>query len=120
MNPSIVADESVDFGIVVSLRGAGFQVVSILEEHPGWPDAQVLDLAFRSNAFLITEDKDFGELTYRLRKPSHGILLIRLIHEDSEAKAAVVLNVLLQDFSRLWNAFSVLERTNLRVKPLRF
>jgi predicted nuclease of predicted toxin-antitoxin system len=76
MTPLIVADESIDFAVAVSLRDAGFTVYSILEEHPGWPDTDVLRFAFAQNAFLITEDKDFGELTFRLKKPNHGILLI--------------------------------------------
>mgnify|MGYP001559560066 CR=1 FL=1 len=118
MNPLIIADESTDFAIVNALRGAGFPVIAIVEDHPGWSDAQVLHLAFAQNAYLITEDKDFGELTYRLKKPSHGILLVRMNDEESEKKAALVLTLLSQDFNRLWLHFSVLERGKLRIKTL--
>jgi hypothetical protein len=62
----------------------------------------------------------FGELTFRLKKPNHGILLIRMIDVDSERKAALVLSLLTHDFDRLLNTFSVIERTKLRVKPLQF
>ncbi len=118
MSELIVADESVDFLVVVSLRESGFNVVAIAEEHPGWSDTEVLELAFAEKAFLITEDKDFGELTYRLQKPSHGILLVRMMEYDSETKASYVLALLLEDFDRFWNAFSVLEKFKLRIRPI--
>jgi predicted nuclease of predicted toxin-antitoxin system len=118
MKALIVADESVDVEIVSVLRSAGFEVFSIVENHPGWPDTQVLEFAFAKNAYLITEDKDFGELTYRLRRPSHGILLIRLIDEGSEEKAALVLSLLEKQFDQLWKMFAVLERARLRIRPI--
>lgn len=101
MRELIVADESVDIEIVSVLRSAGFEVYSIVENHPGWSDTQVLELAFHKKAYLITEDKDFGELTYRLRRPSHGILLVRLIEEASEEKAAIVLALFEKQFDQL-------------------
>lgn len=116
----IVADESVDYAIIESLRAAGFDVYSIMEQNPGWPDDQVLALAYQEKAFLVTEDKDFGELTYRLQKPSHGILLIRMPYESSKLKAISVLNVIQQNQDILWNTFSVLEAAKLRIKPMQF
>ena len=120
MNPLIVADESVDFAIVALLREAGFEILAIAEDHPSWSDDRVLELAFHREAYLLTEDKDFGELTYRFQKPSHGILLIRLPHAESEAKATLVLEIIQDDFERLWKMFSVLEPLKLRVRPMNF
>lgn len=118
MSAEIIADESVDFAIIRVLRSARFLVTAIAEDHPGWPDAQVLKFAFDQEAFLITEDKDFGELTYRFKQPNHGILLVRLVDEASEAKAAIVLEILQTKFDQLQHAFSVLETSKLRVRPL--
>lgn len=119
MSSPIVADESVDFAIVELLRNAGFAVRAIVEEHLGWPEERVLEFAFREKAFLLTEDKDFGELTYRLRKPNHGILLIRLIHLTGEVKAPLVLEVLRENGNQLLQCFSVLDEGKLRIKPYR-
>ncbi len=115
----IVADESVDFLIIESLRRAGFEVFSILEELPGCPDEEVLATARRLEAYLITEDKDFGELTYRLKKPSYGILLLRMPAEASETKATQVLDVIQKIPGRLWGKFSVLELSKLRIREMK-
>ncbi len=90
-----------------------------MENHFGWPDDEVLELALQMEAFLITEDKDFGELTYRLKKPSNGILLVRMPAVLSEAKASLVLNIFREHPERLWMKFAVLEPNKLRVKSLR-
>ena len=64
---NIVADESVDFGIIKRLRIEGHIVFSICEEKGGIDDYEFLHIAKSKKYLLITEDKDFGELAYRLK-----------------------------------------------------
>ena len=90
----LVIDESVSYELVEILKEANFEVISILETHPGVDDEKVLEVALKEKAILLTEDKDFGELTYRLKKDSYGILLIRLIGLDKEQKCKIVLDVI--------------------------
>lgn len=55
----IVADESVDFGIIIKLRSFGIEVNSIAESTPGIKDTEVLETALNQGLLLVTEDKDF-------------------------------------------------------------
>jgi len=41
----ILADESVDFGIILGLRQKGFEVISVLENYSGQKDTEVLKIA---------------------------------------------------------------------------
>lgn len=75
---NFVADESVDLNLVKFLRNKGLVIFSIMEEVPSLNDKIVLELAVQKNAILITEDKDFGELVYKLKLPHKGLLLLRL------------------------------------------
>ena len=52
----------------------------------GAADDDVLALAFNERRILLTEDKDFGELVYRLKKPAHGIILIRIAVKNRNLK----------------------------------
>ncbi len=54
MNYQIIADESVDFRIVIQLREAGLAVYSIAEEQPSITDKAVLSIACDKHALLIT------------------------------------------------------------------
>lgn len=114
MNYEVVADESVDFRIVISLRDIGFSVYSIAEEIPSITDQSVLSIAVEKKALLITEDKDFGELVFRLQLPHHGILLIRIGNVDE--KIVSVVKTIKQNYNELIDKFSVISNNKLRIK----
>lgn len=112
----IVADESVDYQIVKTLRQVGYSLLAIVEISPSISDAEVLKMAVENNALLLTEDKDFGELVYRLGMKHCGILLIRLIEYASEEKAKVTVSAVQKHYDELKNAFAVLDENKLRIR----
>jgi predicted nuclease of predicted toxin-antitoxin system len=63
---NFLADENLDRQIVERLRQDGYTVWYIPEMEPGISDDEVLDLANQEGALLLTSDKDFGELVFRL------------------------------------------------------
>jgi predicted nuclease of predicted toxin-antitoxin system len=72
------ADENVARYIIQWLRQAGHDVLSAAEAKPGEADAAWLRQAEESARVIVTSDKDFGELVFRDRLNSHGIVLIRM------------------------------------------
>lgn len=114
----ILADESVDFRIVKALRQSGYQIEAIIELSPGIRDDEVLELANKIDAILLTEDKDFGELTYRLKKSNQGILLFRMSGEVIGTKVDLLKKVLSEYSEKLTGKFTVVTVRKIRVKPL--
>lgn len=113
---NIVADESVDFSIVQFLRAQGQTIYAIVEQEPSIADEDVLSIAVQQNALLITEDKDFGELVFRLRLPHRGIILLRLSGYTTAAKAELAGQAILVHLVELPNAFSVFDGQKLRIR----
>lgn len=113
---NLVADESVDFGIICRLREIGTEVISISEEFSGIKDSEVLKVAADYQYLLITEDKDFGELTYRLKLVHCGILLIRLSDIIRKERIELVAEIIGKHFDKLQGNFSVLSKSGLRIK----
>lgn len=113
---NLVADESVDFGIISRLRLMGIEVVSISEDSSGIKDSEVLKIATENQCLLITEDKDFGELAYRLKLVHSGILLIRLSDIARKERITIVAEAIETHFEKLQNNFSVLSKSGLRIK----
>jgi len=111
-----VADESVDFRIIKFLRESGFEVIAVIKEHPGIDDDGVLKFAVSLNAILITEDKDFGELTFRLRKRNHGIILLRFGGIPIEERNHKLLETLQKFDSKFTNMFTVITSDKIRIK----
>ncbi len=112
----IVADESVDFGIVKLLRAEKLNILAISEEQSGITDSEVLEFAVKRNALLITEDKDFGELAFRLKFKHKGILLIRLSDLPRKERIKTAFEIIREHADKLINNFSVLNSQGLRIK----
>lgn len=113
----IVADESVDRQIVERLRIDGHHVVYIAEMQAGIADDAVLDVANREDAPLLTADLDFGDLVFRQRLLTSGVVLIRLAGVPPDSKAEVVAAVIADHGGELPHAFSVIAPRGLRIRP---
>ncbi|HRW74260.1 MAG: DUF5615 family PIN-like protein [Lewinellaceae bacterium] len=113
-----LADESVDYRIVKHIRALGFGVYSVLEEHAGSTDDVVLALANKSNTILITEDKDFGELIFRLKKTGRGIILLRFSGLTIDIKRQLIDRCLASFGSDLDGKFVVISKDKMRIKAL--
>lgn len=115
---NFVADESVDYPVIERLRKEGHQVWYVAEMEPGVSDDGVLDLANRESALLLTADKDFGELVFRQRRFSGGIVLVRLAGLSSERKADSVAVAVTQRESELPTAITVISPGLCRTRRL--
>jgi predicted nuclease of predicted toxin-antitoxin system len=113
---NLVADEGVDGHIVARLRQDGYDVLYIAEMEPNISDDMVLSHANTQGAFLLTEDKDFGELVFRQRLVHTGVMLIRLAGLSSQMKAAMVSAVFHDHAAELSNAFSVISPGMVRIR----
>lgn len=113
-----LADESVDQQIVDRLRVDGHEVWYVAEMEPGISDDVVLDRANQEMAILLTADKDFGELIFRQKRISMGVVLARLAGLSPMQKAELVSIAVNQQLSELKNAFSVIIPGSIRIRRL--
>lgn len=114
-----LADECCDAGLVDALRGDGHDVLYVAETLRGATDDEVLIRAFSEGRLLLTEDKDFGELVYRLRRPAHGIIVLRFGVAERHLKIPRMRDLLKNHADRLPGTFIVLESSKVRFRPLR-
>lgn len=91
----LLADEGVDRRIVERVRQDGHRVSYVAELEPGISDEEVLEMANSGSLILLTMDKDFGDLAYRMKRVFSGIVLIRLSGLSTELKAQTVGSTLL-------------------------
>jgi predicted nuclease of predicted toxin-antitoxin system len=115
----LLADEGVDSAIVTRLRSDGHDVVYVAELSPGITDEAVLELANADERILMTVDKDFGELVFRLRRVAFGILLVRLPGLPSTGKADAVAQVIGEHGVEMPGAFTVLSAGLVRIRSPR-
>ena len=113
-----LADESVDRQIVERLRRDGYLVPYVAELEPGLSDDSVLALANREAALLLTADRDFGEMVFRQRLHTHGVVLVRLAGLSASRKAGLVASAINQHAAELPRAFAVIAPGVFRIRGL--
>lgn len=113
-----VADEGVDGSLVVLLREAGFDVFYFAEFDRSTDDEVILELANNEGRILITRDKDFGELVWRLKMVHAGIILVRAEELSSPARAKLVLQFIHANMHLLSNHFIVVQPGTSRIREM--
>lgn len=112
----LVADESIDGPIVERLRASGFEVVAVAEVGAGLRDDEVLSLANDQHAILLTGDKDFGDLVFRLKRVSAGVILVRLSGLKPRRKAEIVDASVRVHGGEMTGAFTVITPGGIRIR----
>ncbi len=112
----ILADKSVDFPGVAALRLLGYNIVYIAESDSGISDDLVLEKANKDARILLTADKDFGELVYRLGKIHSGVILYRLKGWNIEQKVGFISKVFVDHFQEFSDKFSVITKNHISIR----
>lgn len=112
----LLADEGVDRSIVDGLRKLGFDVFYVIEETRSLDDDVLLRIAADDKRILITKDKDFGELVFRLNKAHSGVVLLRLEGLTTQDRANLVCPLVLEYQEQLLNSFTVIQKGIIRIR----
>ena len=117
-NMKFIVDENIPFEVFLKLKKEGFDVISVSKNDQRLNDEEILSLALKENRTLITLDKDFGELVFRLKKKNAGIILLRIIPQSPTSISSKLFSTLKLkiDFN---NSFCVIENNNVRVIPIK-
>lgn len=103
---------------VAVLRASGYDVLSIAEFHSGDADTEVLALAREEGRWLVTFDRDYGELLFaRNYAPPPAVILLRVPSYRPDEPAAW-LEQLLREPEGLLGKFTVFTGKTLRSRPL--
>jgi predicted nuclease of predicted toxin-antitoxin system len=117
----LIADEDLEAPIIARLRADGYDVVAIVEQHPGADDLTVLNLAATLHLLLLTADRDFGDYIFRdhLAAPVEGVVLHRLPNQmPSRQKADIISKAFRKHSAQFTGAFTVIDERGIRFRPL--
>ncbi|MFB6100577.1 MAG: DUF5615 family PIN-like protein [Candidatus Nanohalobium sp.] len=89
-----IVDESTGKSIADFLEEGGYDTVFVGAEMKSASDSEIMERALEEKRIIVTNDKDFGELTIREGRDAEGILLLRLQLETPENKKKVLENIL--------------------------
>jgi len=110
-----IADVNVEKAIVDYLTENGYDVKWIPDYNCKILDEDLLNLANAEKRILITNDKDFGELTFLQKSLSVGIILLRVKGQCAEDKVKLIKKLLNNYSDKLLNHFIVITRKKIRI-----
>ena len=113
-----LADECCNAGLVRALRQDGHDIIYVGESFVGLTDDDVLKHAFENRRIILTEDKDFGDLTVRLKKPAIGVVLLRLDPGNLDRKIERTRRLIADFGDRLSGHYCVVQKDRFRFRIL--
>ena len=111
-----VVDVGVGRIIETWLAQQNFSVFSVRSLNPEMTDADIIELANKQAAIIISMDKDFGELIFKNKIQHKGVLLLRLEDAVAEEKLAVIQNIFPEHLLDIKNKFAVYQNGKLRIR----
>jgi predicted nuclease of predicted toxin-antitoxin system len=111
-----LADECVDAPVVSRLHADGHVITYVAEMAQGISDDEVLDLANSGRMMLMTGDKDFGELVFRLQRTAEGVVLIRINGVGNARKSEIVADAVAIHGNDMQGCFTVIEPSSVRIR----
>jgi predicted nuclease of predicted toxin-antitoxin system len=92
MTISLLANENFPVPAVRKLRAAGIDVVAVTDVMPAAADTEVLALARQQGRWIVTFDRDYGELVFKNGLPAPpAILYLRQEPYPADRPADLVL-----------------------------
>lgn len=95
--PTLLANENIPRAAVLSLRAQGMEVHAVQELMPGANDLTVLAYARAHRHWLVTFDRDYGELVFaRGAAPPPAIIYLRQEPVPPTRAADIVMSIALR------------------------
>lgn len=117
MRPSLLLNENFPAPALKRLRAAGWDVLSVSEASTGATDSDVMELARSEGRWLVTFDRDYGELVFRQQyAPPPVVLLLRPRSYRPEEPAAWI-EILYADSLLIEGYFHIFDGRAIRRRP---
>jgi predicted nuclease of predicted toxin-antitoxin system len=113
-----IADENIPRETVDLLKKNGVDIVSVIDIAPGLSDEEILDLANKKGRITITFDRDFGQLIFKQKRKTKGLILLRLIPESPQQIAKRIQQALATKI-KMEDSVVIVKKDTIRVAPTR-
>ena len=100
-----LADVNIEKGIVDYLSQNGYDIKWITDFNCEISDEDLLKMANDEKRVLITNDKDFGELTFLQKQSSAGIILLRIKGQNTTEKVGLIQKLMMNYREKIENHF---------------
>ncbi|MCK5524889.1 MAG: DUF5615 family PIN-like protein [Thiomargarita sp.] len=112
-----LANENFPLHSTLLLRDNDQDIIDVADIMPSASDEEVLHYAYQEQRIILTFDSDYGELIYRFKMPSAGVVYFRFLPTTPLEPAEIILQWLSANIP-LANQFTIARRNKIRQRPL--
>jgi predicted nuclease of predicted toxin-antitoxin system len=109
-----LANENFPFPSIEVIRNLGYEVISIAEKYSGISDLEVIKLATEQRLIILTFDKDYGEIIFKLKQIEPPAVVFYRFKGITPPQAGLMLKELISSSIQLNGMFTVIEEENIR------
>lgn len=109
-----LVDENLGKRFADLLNEAGYDATFVGDVLRGSDDEKILEKGRSEGLVVVTDDKDFGELVFRLKLATNGVILLRTLTQDAEKRFRLVLEIL----NKAEGKFVVVSEGRIRIRDL--
>lgn len=113
-----LADVNIEKPIVDELRKMGYDIEWVAEVNRYMDDMSIFKMAQKENRVLLTNDKDFGEIVFRQKLITTGIVLFRIKGQDVKGKEKLLKRLLSAHSDKIARHFVVVAMDKFRFIPI--
>ena len=110
-----LVDECTGKRLAILLKNEGYDVLFVGDIMPSASDEEIIKKSEEEDRILITDDKDFGELVFRIGRPTKGIILLRIVTNPEKRIKALIKLLKTYDVK---NKFIVLREDVVRIRKI--
>lgn len=118
MKARLLVNENFPASSVNILRAVGYDVLSIAESCAGIDDGEVLARAVREKRWLVTFDRDYGELIFARGHTSPPAVILLRVRSYRPESPAQWMNELAGNEDAYLGNFVVFDGETIRTRPL--
>lgn len=118
MRVRLLLNENFPAPAVARLRQKGWDVLAVAEANHGLDDAGVLSLAAIENRWLVTFDRDYGELLFRRKLPAPPVVVLLRAPSYRPHEPADWIVRLVKELEARTGIFVVFDGSSIRTRPL--
>jgi predicted nuclease of predicted toxin-antitoxin system len=111
----LLADENFPYKSIFYLWDKGYDVLSIGIDNSSITDAEIITIAIEEERTILTFDRDYGELIFRLNyNPPKGIIYLRLDEFEPQEPGIIVDELIANNNIDLSRAITVIDKNGIR------
>jgi|TARA_Y100000310_G_scaffold173296_1_gene173480 predicted nuclease of predicted toxin-antitoxin system len=110
-----LVDENLGSRFANLLKYAGYDAVFVGEVMRGEPDDEILSKGEGEKRVIITDDQDFGELIFKFKRSTNGVILFRVLTNNPQKRFEMIADILEKSEGK----FIVVREGRIRVRRLK-